>query len=72
MEADTPYKARVALKNKYSFAKNCHDFTSLDKEWNKFKVKDAGTDPGKIFTILDKHSKKLLEFREHYEKDYRS
>ena len=69
MEADTPYEARMALKNKYSFAKNRHDFTSLDKEWNEFKIKDAATDLDKIFAILDEHSKKLSEFGSRYEKD---
>ena len=62
MDADTPYEAWVALKTKYSVAKNRQDFTKLDKEWNEFKVLDSNVDPDKIFATLDEHSKKLLEF----------
>jgi len=65
MGATTPYKAYVALKTKYSVAKNRQDFVRLDKEWNEFKVTDEKADPDKIFTTLDEHSKKIAE----YEKD---
>ena len=68
MDADTLYKSCVALKMKYSFAKKHHGFTSLDKEQNEFKIKETSTNPDKIFTVLDEHSKKLLEFGARYEK----
>ena len=44
MESNTPYQAHVALKTKCSVSKNRHDFTKLDKEWEKLKVKDTSTD----------------------------
>ena len=69
MDANTPYEAYIALKTKYSVAKNRQDFTKLDKEWNEFKVEDVNIDPDKIFATLDEHSKKLLEFGVKYEKD---
>ena len=69
MDATTPYEAYIALKTKYSVAKNRQDFTKLDKEWNEFKVEEVTTDPDKIFATLDEHSKKLLEFGDKYEKD---
>ena len=59
MDASTPYEAYIALKTKYSVAKNRQDFTKLDKEWNEFKVEDVNIDPYKIFATLDEHSKKL-------------
>jgi len=69
MGATTPYEAYVALKTKYSVAKNRQDFVQLDKEWNEFKVTDEMADPDKIFATLDEHSKKIAEFGTHYEKD---
>ena len=69
MNADTPYEAYEELKKKYSVAKNRQDFTTLDAQWNEFKVADANVDPDKVFATLDEHSKKLGEFGEKYEKD---
>ena len=53
MEADTPYKAYLALKTKYSVAKNRQDFTKLDHQWNQFKITDTKADPDKIFATLE-------------------
>ena len=69
MNAETPYEAYAALKAKYSMAKNRQDFTTLDGQWNEFKVADVTVDPDKIFAMLDEHLKKLAEFGERYEKD---
>ena len=69
MDAKTPYKAFVALKEKYSVAKVRQDFTKLEKKWNKFEVTDATVDPDKVFTTLDEHLKKLKEFCDRCEKD---
>ena len=69
MNADTPFEAYASLKSKYSVAKNRQDFTTLDAQWNEFKVTDVDIDPDKIFATLDEHSKKLSEFGERYEKD---
>ena len=69
MEANTPYEAYVALKTKYSVAKNREDFTKLDKEWNEFKVTDERVDPDKVIATLEEHSEKLGEFGDRYKKD---
>ena len=69
MNADTPYEAYVAMKSKYSVAKNRQDFTTLDAHWNEFKVTNVNIDLDKIFATLDEHSMKLAEFGERYEKD---
>ncbi len=62
LNADTPYEAYyAALKSKYSSVadSNKTDFFTLDSEWyNKFKVQDKNTDPDKIFSVLEEHSKK--------------
>lgn len=70
VNASTPYEAYVALKSKYYVSEaDMFDFFTLDREWNEFKVQDKKTDPDKIFSVLEEHSKKLGEFGKKYEKD---
>ena len=57
MNAETPYQAYATLKAKYSVAKNRQDFTSLDTQWNEFKVTDVTVDLDKIFTGWKMQSK---------------
>ena len=60
---------RTELRNKRSFSKNRHDFASLGKEWNEFKIKDSAMGLEITFAILYENSKKLLELEAHYEKE---
>ena len=68
-EAETPYEAFAALREKYKVKKVREDFDKLDSDWNDFKVDDASVDPDLIFKTLEEQSKKLGIFGERYSKD---
>ena len=67
-EAETPYEAFSALREKYKVKKVREDFDKLDSDWNDFKVDDASVDPDLIFKTLEEQSKKLGIFGERYSK----